>query len=965
MERPLPLTLVTGPANSAKAQVVLERYRAALERSPILVVPRSADAEYYRRELAGAGVVLGVRVEPFGGLMRELSARAGVGTRVLGGHAREALIGAVVAATQLEALGYATRGPAFSAALARFIAELEARRVEPQRLTAALRSWAASGSRRRAYADDLAALYTGYRRRLARLGRLDAELHALEALDALVLAPERWGTTAVFLYGFDDLEPLQLNVVETLAHKVGAPVVLSLPAEPGRVALAGRAGTLETLRPAADEVVELQAQATYYEQPQIHHLERFLFEPAPARIAAGDAVALLEGGDQRAEAELVAQEIAGLLAEGFRPGEIAIVTRRGGGEPFADALSAFAIPYSRARRAVLGASAIGAGLGALLRCARGGEAADLIGWLRLTGADGVDELEAWVRRSSSGALAPARERWERRHGGRLDDLRAIEVAAASSDVGGLLGAVGAALETLLAAPFRRAAAMLDPWEAAASAAVRRVLAELAELARGEPGAAGGISALAETLGRTTVELAGASEESAVSICDALSLRARRVRALFICSVQDGEFPAATVEPPFLGSAERAELAQASGLLLGLPPDQLAAERYLFYALCSRPTARLRVSWHAAGEDGDPTPASLFVEDLRDCFTPELYEARRTRAAGQLRWDSPPPGLRPLERLLDGPRRDGARLGALRLPANLAALRSSPAYSASALERWADCPVGWLVDRGLRAKALEPDSVPQLRGSKAHELLASVFERLREQSAGARLDATSLPLALELLDEALAASDSPISPQPAGDATERRRLSLDLTRYLTLSAESPGSFEPTHFEIGFGIGEDAEFPAVELPGGLLLRGRIDRVDIDPTARQAIVIDYKTGSDAPPLARWLADRRLQQALYMRVAERLLAVEAVGGLYQPLRKDDLRPRGALTEDAEPQGPEPVSTDRVTPGELRAVIDELVDLAGVIAAELENGAIEARPTSCTRRGGCMFPTICRCEYV
>ena len=30
-------------------------------------------------------------------------------------------------------------------------------------------------------------------------------------------------------------------------------------------------------------------------------------------------------------------------------------------------------------------------------------------------------------------------------------------------------------------------------------------------------------------------------------------------------------------------------------------------------------------------------------------------------------------------------------------------------------------------------------------------------------------------------------------------------------------------------------------------------------------------------------------------MRVVERLLDVEAVGGLYQPLRKDDLRPRGA----------------------------------------------------------------------
>ena len=50
--RLMPLTLVTGPANAAKAQVVLERYRATLARDPILVVPRSADAEHYRRELA-------------------------------------------------------------------------------------------------------------------------------------------------------------------------------------------------------------------------------------------------------------------------------------------------------------------------------------------------------------------------------------------------------------------------------------------------------------------------------------------------------------------------------------------------------------------------------------------------------------------------------------------------------------------------------------------------------------------------------------------------------------------------------------------------------------------------------------------------------------------------------------------------------------------------------------------------
>ena len=35
----MPLTLITGPANAAKAGAVLERFRAALPREPVLVVP--------------------------------------------------------------------------------------------------------------------------------------------------------------------------------------------------------------------------------------------------------------------------------------------------------------------------------------------------------------------------------------------------------------------------------------------------------------------------------------------------------------------------------------------------------------------------------------------------------------------------------------------------------------------------------------------------------------------------------------------------------------------------------------------------------------------------------------------------------------------------------------------------------------------------------------------------------------
>ena len=55
----MPLTLITGPANAAKAGAVLERFRAAIPRDPVLVVPTSADVQHYQRELAAEGIVLG------------------------------------------------------------------------------------------------------------------------------------------------------------------------------------------------------------------------------------------------------------------------------------------------------------------------------------------------------------------------------------------------------------------------------------------------------------------------------------------------------------------------------------------------------------------------------------------------------------------------------------------------------------------------------------------------------------------------------------------------------------------------------------------------------------------------------------------------------------------------------------------------------------------------------------------
>ena len=102
----------------------------------------------------------------------------------------------------------------------------------------------------------------------------------------------------------------------------------------------------------------------------LSHLERGLFETDAGRVHAGGALRLLEGGDERAELELVAGEIAKLLAEGIPPGEIAVLARMpaASADLLEEVFTAAGIPYSLQRRRRFADSSIGRALIGLLRC---------------------------------------------------------------------------------------------------------------------------------------------------------------------------------------------------------------------------------------------------------------------------------------------------------------------------------------------------------------------------------------------------------------------------------------------------------------------------------------------------------------------------------------------------------------------------------------------------------------------
>jgi len=409
------LTLISGPANAGKAQAVMDSVRAELAagRQPLLVVPTAADVQRYTRELAGDGALIGARVTRFGGLLGEVVRRSGADGPVLSERARERLIAIVSRRAGLATAGEQPLSAGLSRAVRGLLDELHADAVTPARLEAALARLDVDHPGGRSSRRRLAALYSDYEAELTRVGLPDAQQRRLRALRAIRTDASLWGATPVLLYGFDDLSPLQLEAVRTLAG-AGAPVTVSLSFEEGRAAFAGRASAYEALAPLAGEHRRLVPRDDYYApaaRRALGHLERRLFETDAPRVPTGGAVRLLEGAGERDELELVAREISGLLAGGMAPGEIAVAVRGAGvsRELLGEVLSRAGVPHAMQRRVALRDSAIGRAMIGLLRCVpRAGEgtvpgaSADLLAWLRAPGLLRVPELAARDDRRAGG-----------------------------------------------------------------------------------------------------------------------------------------------------------------------------------------------------------------------------------------------------------------------------------------------------------------------------------------------------------------------------------------------------------------------------------------------------------------------------------------------------------------------------------------------------------------------------------
>ena len=402
-----------------------------------------------------------------------------------------------------------------------------------------------------------------------------------------------------------------------------------------------------------------------------------------------------------------------------------------------------------------------------------------------------------------------------------------------------------------------------------------------------------------------------------------------LKLALVLGLNEGVFPAPPKENPLLNELERDTL-QLHGAKLGATVrHRLGHEWFYGYIACTRSSERLALTCAQTDSRGNKLNRSAFFDHLQKIFPSLEVENWQPPAAFtdvEHVNEILAPAIR-LERRLQAAAADAPKglatesgvpptvqgEGVLKLSQLSSALTKahqltfaahdqlSPAIaeqlhghelttSVSALENFAACPFKFFISHGLRAaerKEYELDS--RERGSFQHEVLTVFHNEVRSENLNWR-DLTP--------DQARArirrVGESLLTHYRQGllvsDAARRFAGETLLDSLETLIAVLVGwardyQFDPTLVETGFGLGTNSPWPAWKLSldenHALLLRGRIDRVDVwrDPAtgASLTVVVDYKSSTRKPDELKLHHGLQLQLPAYLAALEQLPEVRA----------------------------------------------------------------------------------------
>lgn len=284
-------------------------------------------------------------------------------------------------------------------------------------------------------------------------------------------------------------------------------------------------------------------------------------------------------------------------------------------------------------------------------------------------------------------------------------------------------------------------------------------------------------------------------------------------------------------------------------------------------------------------------------------------------------------------------------------------------SPTSLETYAACPYRYLLGTIL---GLEPFAKPERavtispldRGTLLHEILWDFFVTVRKQRGlPVRLQAEDRKLLFRIAAKQFAKfEEMGATGYPLMWEVEKSRILRDMDALFDKELEET-EFLPGYFEVRFGTkgsepaeGEISTEEPVRLSFDnryILLRGRIDRIELTEDRKCARVTDYKTGKSEGARPNSLeGGRTLQLALYLHAAQQLLSrihpgIRVESADYYYIARQEEHKRVTYNRDA-----------------LAANREEMNNILKVIADGIEAGLFFAVPGDhCDR---CNFALVC-----
>jgi ATP-dependent helicase/nuclease subunit B len=416
--------------------------------------------------------------------------------------------------------------------------------------------------------------------------------------------------------------------------------------------------------------------------------------------------------------------------------------------------------------------------------------------------------------------------------------------------------------------------------------------------------------------------------NAVQVVGIRELQHLSIQYLFIGGLLEGEMPRLTTRLPFTNDLETKRLGTRTGA------DILREERSYFIAAL---LAGRHIYLSAPCSDGDrPLLQSEFLDTVQDAagtWGDRKWRCSRLGAAAAAGAAFAKGQFTEGSALLPSHLHAGTiitrinienyyRVGAFDSPfdavlsgdqeicsALAGRFGANAVYSPTALETYAHCPFMFYLGKVLGLKPFpdaEVDLTAQERGSLVHQIAFRFYTGWTENS-GSRVTKESYSQALEeirtIAQEELGRFNF---SSPAWVVETEHLIGSEATgpgvleEFLATEERlSATPFVPVHFELSFGMpiaDDNVDAASVQAPvaidldpaGGerLLLRGRIDRVDITPDG-SFLVTDYKTGISHPQPQDIAQGTALQIPLYIRAVAALTGLEGAGGTYYTVRK------------------------------------------------------------------------------